>query len=151
MSLADIRTQLKTIVESVDGIGKVHDYDRWTVDWKTLLSLFTDENNKLNGWVITCPRSDERIHASTVNMRKHLIKIEGIYGQKDSAGSEKTFRDLLEKVCDKLRENDSLNGSCLTSDPPTVAKVIRRRFGGVLAHAGEIHLPVDEYISYTPV
>ncbi len=150
MNLSNIITQLKTIVESIDGIGKVHDYDRWTVDWNTLRQLFADDNNRLNGWVITCPQSDENIHANVVNIRKHRIKIEGIYGQKDSAESEKVFRDLLEKICDKLRENNSLNGSCLRADPPRVAKVMRRRFAGILAHVGEIHLSVDEYIRYSP-
>jgi hypothetical protein len=75
----------------------------------------------------------------------------GIYGQKDSAGSEKVFRELLEKVCDKLRENHNLNGSCFNSEPPKVAKVMRRRFAGILAHVGEIHLSVDERIHYDPV
>ncbi len=150
MSLSDIITQLKTIIELVDGVGKVHDYDRWTVDWKTLLKLFTDDNNRLNAWVITCPQSDEKIHANVVNILKHLIKIEGVYGQKDSAESEKVFRDLLEKICDKLRENNNLNGSCFGADPPRVAKVMRRRFAGILAHVGEIHLSVDEYIRYNP-
>ena len=37
MSLADIRTQLKSIIESVDGIGIVHDFGRQTTDWKKFL------------------------------------------------------------------------------------------------------------------
>ena len=152
MNLSNIITQLKGIIESVEGIGKVHDYDRWTVDWNTLLNLFTDANKRINGWVITSPRSDEQVQAAgAVNIRTHLIKIEGVYGLKDSAESEKAFRDLLERICDKLRENNSLNGSCLKSSPPRVARVIRRRFSGVLAHVGEIQLSVAEYIQYTPV
>ncbi len=114
----------------------------------TLRQLFIDDQNRLNGWVITCPQSNENLQSLSVNIRKHLIKIEGIYGQKDSAESEKLFRDMLGKVCNKLRENNDLNKSCMRCDPPKVAKVVRRRFAGILAHVGEIHLTADEYIRY---
>ena len=113
-------------------------------------AVVIDDQNLLNGWVITCPESDEHVHATVVNIRKHLIKIAGVDGQKDSAEREKVFRELLENICDKLRENNDLNKSCLRSDPPKVAKVMRRRFADILAHVGEIHLLADEYIRYNP-
>jgi hypothetical protein len=150
MSLADIRTQLKAIIESVDGIGKVHDYDRWTTDWNRFLSFFKTEDNKINGWIITRSWAKEKVHAATsVNIRTHRIIIKGYYGLKDSAGSEKAFQDLIESVCDALRKNNDLNGSCLSADPPQVAKIYHRPFGGILVHACNIVLSVDEYLQYS--
>jgi hypothetical protein len=96
----------------------VHDFERWTTDWKTFLSYFKDP--------------------------------EGVFGQKDSAESEKVFRDLLEKICDKFREKNDLNKSCMRSDPPQVIKIFHGPFAGILVHMCYISLRVDEYIQYTP-
>jgi len=53
MPLAEIRTQIKTILEGVSGIGIVHEYERWAADWKGFLDLFKDANGWINGWSIT--------------------------------------------------------------------------------------------------
>jgi hypothetical protein len=149
MSLADIRAQLKSILESVEGIGKVHDYQRWTKDWKKFLELFKDGDNKLNGWIITLGDTNEALYVATgVNMATHELLIKGYYGLKDEAESEKVFIDLIEKIRTALRSNHNLNGSCLTSDPPATLEVTHDKLGGVLVHKGVISLKVKEYIRY---
>jgi len=150
MGLAEIRTEIKRLLEEVPGIGKVHDFERWTVDWRRFLEYFKDAEDRINGWIITRTESQERQHAAgAVNIRSHLFVIKGYYGLKDSLESEKVFQDLIEEVCAVLRAHSDLNGSCLTSLPPQVVKVYHYPFGGVLVHACDIRLRVDEYISYS--
>jgi hypothetical protein len=149
MSLANIRTQLKSILETVPGIGKVHDFERWTNDWKSFLSNFKTEDNKINGWVITRTSATERLRAvSAVNTRTHKLVIKGYYGLKDSKESEKAFQDLIEAICNALRVNNDLNRSCLRSDPPQLVRVLHGKYAGILVHLCQIHLLVDEYIQY---
>lgn len=148
MGLSNIRAEIKTILGSVSGIGKVHDFERWTIDWKKFLEFFKTEDNKINGWTITRSTSREENQAMGTNIRTHQIVITGYYGLKDSIESEKTFQDLIESVCDALRSNNDLNGSCLRSEPPQITRVYPRPFGGVLVHVCNILLSVDEYLQY---
>ncbi len=148
MALADIRTEIKNLLETVPGIGKVHDFERWTVEWKKFLEFFKTGDNKINGWTVTRSVSREENQAMGINIRTHQILIKGYYGLKDSVESEKTFQTLVESVCDVLRSNNELNGSCLRSEPPQVTKVHPRPFGGVLVHVCNILLSVDEYLQY---
>ena len=151
MGLAEIRTEIKNLLETVPGIGKIHDFERWTTDWKKFLSYFKDSDNKINGWVITRAESQEHRHATNaVNFSTHRFIIMGYYGLKDSQESEKAFQDLIEGVRSVLRTHDNLNGSCLTSDPPQVKVLSPHLFGGILTHQCEIQLRVKEYIQYTP-
>ncbi len=149
MALADIRTEIKSLLETVPGIGKVHDFERWTTDWKKFLEYFKTEDNKINGWTISRSTTEEEAQSMAVNIRTHQIIIKGYYGLKDSVESEKTFQALIESICDVLRSNHDLNGSCLTSDPPQVTKVYPRPFGGVLVHVCNIALSVDERLQYS--
>jgi hypothetical protein len=151
MGLAEIQQEIKEILESVEGIGKVHDYERHTVDWKTFLSLFTDANHRVNGWTVSRSQVRENRHASMgVNLRTHVFHIRGYFGLKDSAQSEKTFQELVDKVCGVFREKETLNGTSLKSGPPQVGTVSRRRFSGILVHTCDITLEVREYVQYTP-
>ena len=151
MALQEIRNEIKTLLESVDGIGKVHDFERWTVDWKKFLEFFKTADNKINGWVITRSESRESEHAAgAVNIRSHTFLIKGYYGLKDSLESEKIFQDLIENICSALRRNNDLNGSCLNSDPPQVSLLKPGTFGGILTHQCQIRLIAREYVQYTP-
>jgi len=150
MGLAEIRTQIKTLLETVPGIGKVHDYERLTRDWNTFLSFFRDSNGRINGWTIGRLFAREKFRgASPVNIRTHQIVIRGYYGLKDSLETDKTFQSLIESICAVLRSNSDLNGSCFRSDPPQVTKIYPRTFGGVLVHYTEIVLSVEEYVAYS--
>ncbi len=145
MSLASMRSAIKSILEGVAGIGVVHDYERWTVDWATYLSLFrAPAQNLINGWTISRASTSEVAFASGRHRRSHRFIVRGYYSQKDAAGSEKNFQDLIEAVCDGLRGNVSLNGTAESSGPPQVRRVESRTLGDVLCHYCEIGLDADE-------
>ncbi|MBI5789300.1 MAG: hypothetical protein HZA78_10640 [Candidatus Schekmanbacteria bacterium] len=146
MSLNNIRTEIKALLETVPGIGKVHDFERWTIDWQKFLEFFKTADNKINGWTITRSVSTENNQSVGTNIRTHQILIKGYYGLKDAVESEKAFQNLIEAVCDVLRSHNDLNASCLKSGPPQVSKVYPRPFGGVLVHVCNIQLAVQERI-----
>jgi len=148
MGLANVRSEIKNLLESVPGIGKVHDYQRWTDDWESLLELFKDSSNKINGWTISFPRSTERKDTPGINIGTHDAEIIGYYGLEEDGESEKVFQGLIEEVCSVLRNNNSLKGSCWRCEPPQVVKVYKRSFGGVLAYACMILLQAKERIEY---
>lgn len=152
MSLSDIRTQIKTLLESVPGIGKVHDFERWTTNWNTFLNYFKDSNNRINGWVITRSETVERLQSpEAANISIHIFRIKGYYGLKDSLESEKVFQDLIESIRSVLRVHPTLNGTCLRVFPPAVRVFSFQRRSGIMMHQCEIQLRVEEYIRYTAV
>ncbi len=152
MGLAQIRTEIKNLLETVSGIGKVHDYERWTNDWRTFLNCFNTDNNKINGWMITRIDTRERLQAAgAVNIATHTLAIKGYYGLKDNIESEKTFQDLIESIRSTLRTHNNLNGTCLKSYPPQVDVLSPHPYAGILMHQCRIQLKVEEYIRYTPI
>ena len=48
MSESAIRAEIKSILEGVNGIGRVHDYIRLTKNWADLLAEFKDDSAVIN-------------------------------------------------------------------------------------------------------
>ncbi len=144
---ADIRTQIKTILEGVAGIGIVHDYQRWDVEAEGFQTLYVS-GGRIHVWAVTREQSTEAAEAQQQHVRTHRVRITGVYSLDDSDATEKTFSDLMETVCDALRRNNSLNGSAESSGPPQVTRDGHARFAGTLCHFGEITLDVREDVTY---
>lgn len=152
MGLAEIRAELKAIIAGVIGIGPVHDYERWSADWNSYLSFFKlPGQENINGWTITRVSTSEEAHAQNQDWRRHKFLLKGYYSQKDSAGSEKVFQDLIEAVCHRLRINPQLDGAAAQSDPPQVETVETRFFGDILCHYAEISIVVQEDETFVPL
>lgn len=161
MSFSAIRTQIKAILESVSGIGLVHDYDRWAVDWAKILELLKPSNqDKVNGWMITRTALEERLETFGRNLAGHSILIRGVYSLDDAAASGKTFDDLIDAIRDAFRVKYDLNGSCQSTfldfgSMQAEGKIgiqmkisEMRTFAGVLCHYCELLLGAQERISY---
>jgi len=148
MSLSTIRSEIKSILEGISGIGKVYDYLRWdTRDWKGFFNLFKS-NSTYHGWMITrTSTTEDRRFETDHNLRTYTFKIVGFYPLNDAKATEKTFQDLIEAICTTFRTNYNLNGKCLDSDPPEVSVVENRMFGSIVAHYAEIILRVKERIT----
>jgi len=150
MSLADIREQITEILSSVNGVDVVHQYQRWSSDWKKFLDLFRDANGTINGWIITRNATPEKWLTNVKYLRVYEFTINGIYGLKDDIETELAFQALIEDICDAFRGNDTLNDTCETIAPELgslaghagiqVAAVENRMFGGVLCHFCDLKL-----------
>lgn len=144
MSLAGIRTEIRNILISVDGIEKVYEYERWTNRGEKFMDLYFDSNNKLNGWEITRSVTEELKESLGSWRRIYTFIIRGYYGLQDEAESELAFNALIEAIADKFRANPNLNTTCIYHDWLQVDLVEPRMFSNFLVHYCELSLRVYE-------
>ena len=148
MSEALIRAQIKTIMESVSGIGVVHDYERYSRSLADFFQLMTHAG-KINGWMIHRQSTpSDRDNMPTIH-RQHMFKITGLYELDDAAGSERTFQALLDAIYTAFKSKYSLNGTALNSDPVQIDDVDTGEYGNRLFHTAELTLPVWERDTYS--
>jgi hypothetical protein len=149
MSDAAIRSSIKTLMDSVTGIGMVHDYRRWTDDEAQLEALFQKEKNgPLHGWEITrdgIPQLGDR--RGDKYKAVHTYIITGHYAIKDSVASEKLFNLVVDTIVQKFIDSRLPNteGHSL----PTVS-IKEWMFADILCHRAEIRLSVTEIVAKTP-
>ena len=142
MGETEIRAGIKSVLEAVEDIGKVHDYDRWTVDWAKFIELFKDTASKrILGWEIT----RKNVKEDETSVRPHVYVIRGYMGLKDEDETEKTFNTLVEDVCAAFRADKRLGGGALGHDFIQVETLDVRTFGSVLCHYAELSLTVHEH------
>ena len=159
MSLDIIRAELKTILEGVSGMGKVHDYQRLTHEWKTYQKLFT-KDSLVNMWEIERPEVSRWIAATLgpnggVERVIHHFILRGFYRINDEQESEKTFQNIVEGVCQSFRAVPQL---ALTDPPaemvyesdksPLGATVFKDMLGVVLCHVAEVNISVQEKVTF---
>lgn len=156
MALSDIRSALKQILEGISGIGLVHDYERWTPEWKGVLDLYKDPvSGTLRAWTMTREATPEELLTvggpSGQNLRNHAMVMRGYQALDDSAATEKTFQDTVEAICAELRKDPAttaLGTSVLgTSGPPQVRTVGHVLLGDVLCHYAEISYTAAELVT----
>jgi len=154
MSIVSIRSELKIILESITGIGTVHDYIRhWAGNERSFRDKFETSEHILHAWQITRRASDEKVLNQNVqNLRRHDFLFFGVYGLKDEDASEKTFQDFIEIICNTLRINSKqpapFSGTVLRAGPPQVERVEHKNFNGKLVHSADLSIWVDEFISF---
>lgn len=148
MSDSTLRAQLKNILSGITGVGKVHDYERFTADPAKFLLLFKDETSgKIFGWEIT--REGVKHERITQKIKAtHSFVIKGYYGLKDDAATEKTFNAIVDLIGQAFIDT-KIPGSQGHS-LPQVSNIGARSFGGVLCHYAELRLGVSEIVEATP-
>lgn len=143
--LPEMIAQVKAILEGVAGVGKVHDYERWTDDSEKFGELFFDGNGLVNAWTISwanAPASDVRVHST---IRNHQIVLRGYVAVDDEKKTELAFRDIVVAICAAFQTNRKLNNTAHFSGPLSAGPIQFRRLSGVLVHYVECSLPVQEY------
>ncbi|MBI3025729.1 MAG: hypothetical protein HYY66_08690 [Candidatus Tectomicrobia bacterium] len=158
-------------LRQVPGTGRVHEFQRYAAGLEKYLGLFRTEGDggqgKLLGWIVTREAASEGLGSfagsqgqgftpSGVNRRVHTFLILGRMGLEDGAGSELAFQDLIEAVCDRLRDNNVLRLRDASGaprvptlerlGPPQVDAVDVRAFGPALCHAAELRVQAIERI-----
>ena len=160
MSLAIIRTEIKSILDAISSIGQVHEYERFTHEWKQYQKLFT-KNDKVNVWQIERPEVRRWVEATQgptggVERVVHSFVLRGFYGINDEQATDKTFQDIVEEVCQAFRGVPQL---ALVTPPaemvyesreaPVMATIYKDMLGQVLCHVAEVNIAVQEKVTFT--
>jgi len=148
MSEVLIRTQIKTILETVSGIGVVHAYERYSRSLAELFLLMT-KNGKINGWMVHRASTSSTREVYPLIERSHEFKIMGLYELDDVAASEVTFQALLEAIFTAFKSKATLNATALDSEPISIDAVDTQDYGGRLFHTAEMTLVARERAAYT--
>ncbi len=156
MSLATIRSALKTVLQGVTGIGNVHDYMRnFAGDSRKFKDIFSfktlTDTLEYHAWQITRVSTPETPHnQDQVNLRRHSIRIFGAMQVNDTNATEKTFQDLIEAICVALRLNSKQPSpyTALRTSPPQVGIVEHRMINNRLCHTVNITMWFEEYIQF---
>jgi len=161
MSLDLIRAAIKTIMEDVSGIGKVHDYQRLTHEWKQYQKLFT-KDDIVNMWEIERAEVRRWVEATQgpaggVERVIHTFILRGFYRVNDTQESDKTFQNLVEGVCQAFRTKPTLKVSGTSyaevvhesEERPIVGIIYKDFLGAVLCHVADISVSVQEKVTFT--
>jgi hypothetical protein len=148
----NIVADVKAKMESVAGIGIVHDYERQCADLAKFILLFKAPDGKINGWEITRRAVPE--HQAGAFFRHHQLVLKGYSGLQDATGSSKIFQVRVDDICAKFRTAEPAtpgpwqyrNGDEPDKAPCQVEIINDRMFGSVLCHCAEIALSVTERI-----
>jgi hypothetical protein len=107
-TLVDIKAALKTILEGVTNMGKVHDRLRNTVDPAAFKEMFLDHDQQIiNGWEITRSAYEPILSVSSLIKKVHVMRCRGYYGFKDSINTEDKFQTIVDGVVDAIHANVS--------------------------------------------
>lgn len=148
MSLLSIRAALKTLIETVSGIGQVHDYKRYAADWKTYKELF-QKGTKVNEWEIQRegfsvePRGTQAVQGK-VKDTIHRMVVRGFYSFDDKCASEKTFDTLVDGVTDLFIANQDISQTAEIVGIPIIGDINFNFLGDVLCHMVEVRIEVRE-------
>jgi len=148
MSLKDIREQIKVILSGVEGIGIVHDSEKFAGDWRKYLDLFHDPvSGRINGCFFKRESRHERQRTLGETEIFHIFVIRRFMGVKVADDTGVLFENTDELVVAAFKNKKSLNKTCLTIDPDwgemqgavglQVTVNEQRMFGGVLCHYSE--------------
>lgn len=144
-----IRTGIETVLNTVTGIGRVHDYYRLLNEQTKIVSEYviaTDAGDKLHVWQISlsddAPYTELRRPASRHALGTWKFSIHGHYGVDDENASEKAWAVLVELVLDAFRADKRLGNTVIDSGPPQWVAAEYRQISSHLCHYARIDLPV---------
>lgn len=156
-TIETIRTGIVTKLNSVEGAGRVHAYQRYIGNAKDFADLYTvtDEGGEtppqVKGWFVS--RVSTREYSKTVGrtMVDHTWRIQGFMALDDAAGSRLAFDDLIEAVRDAVRADPRLGGVCATTNIEGVAGVQVEEVGDIwflknLCHGAKLRLVTRHFL-----
>jgi hypothetical protein len=144
MALSTIRAEMKSILESVSGIGQVHDYQRYSKEWSTYKDVF-ESSDKINFVQIVRTGFSRIVHGSNSTERvTHAFVLEGAYGLKDDDASAKVVDDLVESISQVFRDKPRLNNTAEVVQYPISGDIFIGMFGNVLCHRYSIRVTIRD-------
>jgi len=142
---ANILTKLKSILDSVAGIGKTYDRLRLTYDDQNNILLFNN-SGIFHVWYLTRLNVESELFKGKSILRKHFFRLHGFYALDDANSSAKIFQSLVDTVLNEFQEY--LNINILTNsrliEVPERVEITEETLTNVLCHYCLIPMTVEE-------
>lgn len=145
MSLATVRTAIKTKLDAITGIENVYDYVYWTDDWQVVYDNFA-KDSRINCWFIGLASRDPSVVSSGTVERQRVFNFFAYYSLKSSNQSSITLENLVDTVCNEFEESLSIT-TALTSDSIELISIESTLFAGTPAHRATIQFTCTEIIA----
>lgn len=162
IGVTGIATQIKNLISSVTGIGRIHTFKRWGATDKDF-ETFAATGGKINVWFVSRFSTAERWLTTGEFNRAHLFHVQGVYGLKDADTTEEAFQVIVDRAVGRFRSDSgrTLNDTVESVAPSfgeisgqsesggaegglQVRGIEHREFHGVLVHWAECALGVQE-------
>ena len=146
MSESAIRAAAKSVLESVDVIGVVHDRRRFSKSPGELLRKCKNNRGVVSSWEIHREACPAQWANNAEAERSHAYRIYGTYGLDDENNSDAEFQALIEAVFAAFLADPTLGGTALDTDPLFVDDIdFGEEFGsGRTYHTCELLLTARE-------
>lgn len=151
-SLDAIRAAILATLRTVDGIGRVHDYERFAKEASKFLALYQDDDRAIRGgWFDRLSTAERDLEIGTVR-RIHTWRIVLYLGLADADASAKALQAVIEAVATAFRTDRTLAGTVLdirdmtVDDAPAgiqVDAVEPVMLAGVLSHRATLRLTTE--------
>jgi len=144
---------IKTQLETVTGIGQVHDRIRHAISQKDRDDLWIS-GGKINAWWVDREAAQDEPWSSNVAfILHHQFVIVGVYGFDDvvspgTTGSDIVFQDLVDAVLSKFRGQPTLfdTADVQLKRPLNARRIELVMFQSHLCHMAELAMQIDERI-----
>ena len=156
MSVIAIRTAIVAAISSVADIGRVHAYERYASNMDQLKALYLSaDHQQLRGWFVRRVATPETGRTGNATIETIGWQIRGFMALNDGAETELAFDDLIERLRDRFRTDDTLGGTVdMCSEPgspdgPVGLQLIDSgpaMFAGVLCHLARCALTTTRYL-----
>lgn len=108
-TVKQIRDKIAAMMNSVDGVGKVHTYQRYTRQNSGLVDLYKDAaSGRLLGWNVSKTATREAYIDIGRWVLDHDWKIRGFMALDDADATEETFDTLIESIRDVFRADPTM-------------------------------------------
>ncbi|NOY63589.1 MAG: hypothetical protein GXP10_10665 [Gammaproteobacteria bacterium] len=115
-TVAQIRAAIKGVLQSVTGVGPVHDYERYAQDHAGMKALYFDAvSQRINGWFFY-RTSSQRLDLDIGEVRAlHTWQLTALMGLDDADQSGILFDDSIEAAVNAFRADPTLGGVVLAT------------------------------------
>jgi len=147
MSLETVRTKLKTELEAISGMGVVHDYLRWSVNWKDYVDKFKSGGKINAAWLEVRSSVGDREAITNATARTWAFRLNMIMSLKDADATQKTFDSLVETVLNAMSPGDRTFGRAVQkAEPAELIDNDHLMHSEVFVHHAEIEIMVEDII-----
>lgn len=151
--LEDLRAAIVAKLRAIDGIGVVHDHERYAHALDQLKALYVPEGEtQLRGWFVRRTAIAETSVGANRRTQDVTWRIQGVMALDDAASSELAFDALIEAIGDAFRADPTLDG--LVQQPEDGAdagvQVVDSgpvMFANVLCHAARLAFTTRQLIA----